>query len=151
MTKQDNVEKRIMGKMKQKTLFRYVTVTAYLISISGAITFVDQQIISGQTMMGNSTSSTSLSESITIAERSVGDNSYAIGAFGEDRGGSLVYRIILGTLGTEFYDVTVDSDSGNVLRTQELSQKELEDEHLEHSQKMLSQPKLNNTFNTFMH
>ena len=151
MTEQDNIEKRIMGNMKQKTLFRYVTVTAFLISLIGAITFVDQQIISGQTMMGNSTVSTSLSESITIAERSVGNNSYAIGAFGEDRGGSLVYRIILGTLGTEFYDVTVDSDSGNVLRTQELSQKELEDEHLEHSQKMLSQPKLNNTFNTFMH
>jgi hypothetical protein len=151
MTEQDNIEKRIMGNMKQKTLFRYVTVTAFLISLIGAITFVDQQIISGQTMMGNSTVSTSLSESITIAERSVGNNSYAIGAFGEDRGGSLVYRIILGTLGTEFYDVTVDSDNGNVLRTQELSQKELEDEHLEHSQKMLSQPKLNNTFNTFMH
>ena len=151
MTEQDNIEKRIMGNMKQKTLFRYVTVTAFLISLIGAITFVDQQIISGQTMMGNSTVSISLSESITIAERSVGNNSYAIGAFGEDRGGSLVYRIILGTLGTEFYDVTVDSDSGNILRTQELSQKELEDEHLEHSQKMLSQPKLNNTFNTFMH
>ena len=151
MTEQDNIEKRIMGNMKQKTLFRYVTVTAFLISLIGAITFVDQQIISGQTMMGNSTVSTSLSESITIAERSVGNNSYAIGAFGEDRGGSLVYRIILGTLGTEFYDVTVDSDNGNVLRTQELSQKELEDEHLEHSQKMLSQPKLNNTLNTFMH
>lgn len=151
MTEQDNIEKRIMGNMKQKTLFRYVTVTAFLISLIGAITFVDQQIISGQTMMGDSTVSTSLSESITIAERSVGNNSYAIGAFGEDRGGSLVYRIILGTLGTEFYDVTVDSDNGNVLRTQELSQKELEAEHLEHSQKMLSQPKLNNTFNTFMH
>ena len=47
--------------------------------------------------------------------RAVGNNSYAIGAFGEDHQGSLVYRVILGTPGTEFYDVTVDSESGNVL------------------------------------
>ena len=151
MTKQDNIKKRTIGKMKQKTLFRYIAVTAFLISFIGVITFSDEQTIRGQTMMGNSTVNTSLSESITIAESAVGNNSYAIGAFGEDRQGSLVYRIILGTPDTEFYDVTVDSDSGQVLTTQELSQKELEDEHLEHSQKMLSQPKLNNTFNTFMH
>jgi len=151
MTKQDNIKQRTILNIKQKTLLTYITAITFLIAFMGAIIFMEERSIKGQTMMGNSTVNTSLSQAITTAEQSIGNNSYAIGAFGEDRGGSLVYRVILGTSGTEFYDVAVDSESGHVLTTQELSQKGLEDEHLEHSQKMLTQPKLNNTFDTFAH
>lgn len=151
MTKQDNVKKHTSRNQKQKTPFTHYIAAAFIVSFIGAITLVNEQSISAQTMIGNSTVNTSLSQAITSAERAVGNNSYAIGAFGEDRQGSLVYRIILGTPGTEFYDVTVDSESGNVLTAQGLSQTELEDKHLEHSQKMLTQPMLNNTFDTFVH
>lgn len=150
MTKQDNINKRTTCNIKQKT-FNYITATTILISLIGVITSMDQHSINGQTMIGNSTVNSSLSQAITTAERSLGNNSYAIGAFGEDHDGSLVYRIILSTSGTEFYDAAVDSANGQILTTLELSQKELEDKHLGHSQKMLTQPKLNNTFDTFAH
>jgi uncharacterized membrane protein YkoI len=76
---------------------------------------------------------TSLTQAITTAEQSVGNNSFALAAFGADLGGDLVYMIILGTPGTEFYNVIVDPGNGQILSSEESSQKEIKDRHLEHS------------------
>jgi hypothetical protein len=76
---------------------------------------------------------TSLTQAITTAEQSVGNNSFALAAFGADLGGDLVYMIILGTPGTEFYNVIVDPGNGQILSSQESSQKEMEERHLAHS------------------
>jgi hypothetical protein len=76
---------------------------------------------------------TSLTQAITTAEQSVGNNSFALAAFGADLGGDLVYIIILGTPGTEFYNVIVDPGNGQILSSQESSQKEIEERHLKHS------------------
>jgi hypothetical protein len=76
---------------------------------------------------------TSLTQAITAAEQSVGNNSFALAAFGADLGGNLVYIIILGTPGTEFYNVIVDPGNGQILSSQESSQKEIEERHLAHS------------------
>ena len=92
---------------------------------------------------------TSLSQAMMTAEEAVGNNSFAIAAFGSDHSGKLVYTIILGTPGTEFYSVTVDPGNGHVLATEELSKRELERRHLAHSQKVLEEPHLMN--NTFVH
>jgi len=75
---------------------------------------------------------TSLTQAITTAEQSVGNNSFAL-AFGADVGGDLAYIIILGTPGTEFYNVIVDPGNGQILSSEESSQKEIEEMHLKHS------------------
>lgn len=77
---------------------------------------------------------TSLTKAITTAEQSVGNNSFALAAFGADIGGDLVYMIILGTPGTEFYNVIVDPGNGQILSSEESSQKEIEERHLKHSE-----------------
>jgi hypothetical protein len=92
---------------------------------------------------------TSLSQAMMTAEEAVGNNSFAIAAFGSDHRGTLVYTIILGAPGTDFYYVTVDPGNGQVLATEELSKSELEKRHLAHSQKVLEEPHLMN--NTFVH
>jgi hypothetical protein len=76
---------------------------------------------------------TSLTQAMTTAEQSVGNNSFALAAFGGDHGGYLVYTIILGTPGMKLYNVIVDPGNGQILATQEISPKELEKMHLEHS------------------
>ena len=76
---------------------------------------------------------TSLTQAMTTAEQSVGNNSFALAAFGGDHGGYLVYTIILGTPGMKLYNVLVDPGNGQILATQEISPKELEKMHLEHS------------------
>lgn len=80
---------------------------------------------------------TSLTQAMTIAERSVGNNSSALAAFGNDRGGYFVYHIILGTPAMEFYNVMVDPGNGQILATQETSKKELEKMHLDHSYEVM--------------
>jgi hypothetical protein len=80
---------------------------------------------------------TSLTQAITTAEQSVGNNSFALAAFGADLDGDLVYIIILGTPGTEFYNVIVDPGNGQILSSQESSQKEIEERHLKHSAAVL--------------
>ena len=142
-----------------------------LIAIMGVITFTSEHSINAQMMIGDrggfGNMNTSLTQAMTIAEQSVGNNSFAIAAFdnivgndpfaiaafGEDRAndlaGKLVHTIILDTPGTEFYHVIVDPGNGQVLATQELSQKELENMHLEHSRKVRVEPHLMN--NTFVH
>jgi hypothetical protein len=63
----------------------------------------------------------------------VGNNSFALAAFGADIDGDLVYMIILGTPGTQFHNVLVDPGNGKVLASQEESQMEIEEKHLAHS------------------
>jgi hypothetical protein len=76
---------------------------------------------------------TSLTQAMTIAEKSVGNNANALAAFGAEHGGYFAYRIILGTPAMEFYNVIVDPGNGQILATQKVSQKELEKMHVEHS------------------
>lgn len=80
---------------------------------------------------------TSLTKSMTTAEQSVGNKSFALAAFGDEQGGYFTYRIILGTSGMKFYNVWVDPGNGKVLAKQEVSQNELEMMHQEHSAKMV--------------
>jgi len=76
---------------------------------------------------------TSLTQAMTTAERSVGNNSFAVAAFGGEYGGYFAYQIILGTPTMEFYTVLVDPGNGHVLATQKVSAAELERMHQEHS------------------
>jgi hypothetical protein len=76
---------------------------------------------------------TSLTQAITTAERSVGNNSFAVAAFGGEYGGYFAYQIILGTPRMEFYTVLVDPGNGHILATQKVSAAELEKMHEEHS------------------
>jgi hypothetical protein len=76
---------------------------------------------------------TSLTQAMTTAERSVGNNSFAVASFGGEYGGYFAYQIILGTPTMEFYTVLVDPGNGHVLATQKVSAAELERMHQEHS------------------
>ena len=76
---------------------------------------------------------TSLAQAMTTAERSVGNNSFAVAAFGGEYGGYFAYQIILGTPTMEFYTILVDPGNGHVLATQKVSAAELERMHQEHS------------------
>jgi hypothetical protein len=67
---------------------------------------------------------TSLTQAITTAEQTTGNNSFALAAFGGPHDGFLVYTIILGTPGMEFYKVIVDPGTGQILASQEISQME---------------------------
>ena len=81
----------------------------------------------------NSKINTSLTQAMTTAERSVGKDAFAVAAFGSEEGEYFVYRIILATPGMEFYWVKVDPGNGQILATQQVSQKELDKMHFEHS------------------
>ncbi|HKI10080.1 MAG TPA: hypothetical protein VKA09_16945 [Nitrososphaeraceae archaeon] len=76
---------------------------------------------------------TSLTQAITSAERTVGNDSFAVAAFGGESGGYFAYHIILGTPRMEFYSVLVDPGNGHILSTQKLSGAELDRMHVEHS------------------
>ena len=91
----------------------------------------------------------SLSKAIDIAQQSANNNSYAIAAFGEKIDGGIVYSIMLATDGLDFYEITVDPGNGIILSTENISKDELEKRHLEHSQRVLTEPHLMN--NTFVH
>ena len=64
---------------------------------------------------------TTLTQAITTAEQHVGNNSYAMSANGEEKGGVLVYCIILGSPDMKFNKVLVDPGNGQVLQSKELS------------------------------
>ena len=81
----------------------------------------------------NSKINTSLTQAMTAAERSVGNDAFAVAAFGSEEGGYFAYRIILATPGVKFYWVKVDPGNGQILETQQVSQKELDKMHYEHS------------------
>jgi hypothetical protein len=76
---------------------------------------------------------TSLTQAITAAEHTVGNDSFAVAAFGGEYGGYFTYQIILGTPRMEFYTVLVDPGNGHILVTQKVSAAELEKMHQEHS------------------
>ena len=86
----------------------------------------------------NSRINTSLTQAMTTAERSVGDNAFAVAAFGSEEGGYFAYRIILATPEMKFYYVKVDPGNGKMLETQQVSQKELDKMHKEHSAMVVS-------------
>ena len=65
-----------------------------------------------------------MTQAITTAEQTIGNNSFALAAFGGPHGTYLVYTIILGTPGMEFYKVIVDPGTGQVLASQEMSHME---------------------------
>jgi hypothetical protein len=67
---------------------------------------------------------TTLTQAITTAEQTTGNNSFALAAFGGPHGTYFVYTIILGTPGMEFYKVIVDPGTGQVLASQEMSHME---------------------------
>ena len=64
---------------------------------------------------------TTLTQAITTAEQYVGNNSYAMSANGEEKGGVLVYSIVLGSPDMKFSKVLVDPGNGQVLQSKELS------------------------------
>jgi hypothetical protein len=76
---------------------------------------------------------TSLTQAITTAERTVGNDSFAVAGFGGEYSGYFTYQIILGTPRMEFYTVLVDPGNGHILATQKVSAAELEKMHQEHS------------------
>jgi hypothetical protein len=75
----------------------------------------------------------SLTQAITTAEHAVGNDSFAVAAFGGEYGGYLTYQIILGTSKMEFYTVLVDPGNGHILAKQKVIAAELEKMHQEHS------------------
>jgi uncharacterized membrane protein YkoI len=86
----------------------------------------------------NSKINTTLTQAMTTAERSVGNDAFAVAAFGSEEGGYFAYRIILATPGMKFYYVKVDPGNGEILETQQVSQKELDKMHKEHSAMVVS-------------
>jgi hypothetical protein len=85
----------------------------------------------------NSRINTSLTQAMTTAER-VDNGAFAVAAFGSEEGGYFSYRIILATPGMNFYYVKVDPGNGEILETQQVSQKELDKMHKEHSAMVVS-------------
>jgi uncharacterized iron-regulated membrane protein len=140
--------------MKSKVLTITVIATAALISIIGVMSYSVQEVSAqnmtkmgdfgnmtsgmGEKMMINGTINlqqtifeaigskvnTTLTQAITTAEETIGNNSFALAAFGGPHGDYLVYTIILGTPAMEFHKVIVDPGTGQVLASQEMSQKE---------------------------
>ena len=86
----------------------------------------------------NSRINTSLTQAMISAERSVGSDAFAVAAFGSEESGYFAYRIILATPEMKFYYVKVDPGNGQILDTQEVSQKELDKMHKEHSAMVVS-------------
>jgi hypothetical protein len=86
----------------------------------------------------NSRINTSLIQAMSTAERSVGNDAFAVAAFGSEEGGYFAYRIILVTPEMKFYWVKVDPGNGQILNTQEVSQMELDMMHKEHSAMVVS-------------
>jgi uncharacterized membrane protein YkoI len=84
----------------------------------------------------NSQINTNLTQAMAIAEKSVGNDAFAVAAFGSEEGGYFAYRIILATPEMKFYYVKVDPSNGQILETQQVSQKELDKMHKEHSAKV---------------
>jgi uncharacterized membrane protein YkoI len=81
---------------------------------------------------------TSLTQAMIIAEQSVGNDSFALAGFGAEEGGYFMYRIILATPEMKFYNVKVDPGNGQILETQQVSQKQLDKMHKEHSAMVVS-------------
>ena len=119
---------------------------------AGNTTFGQQQQQHEQKMINNGTVNlekiifqaieskinTSLTQAMATAEKSVGNDSFAVAGFGSEEGGYFAYRIILATPAMKFYWVKVDPGNGQILETQQVSQKELDKMHKEHSTMVVS-------------
>jgi uncharacterized membrane protein YkoI len=81
----------------------------------------------------NSKINISLTQAMTTAEKLVGNDAFAVAAFGSEENGHFAYRIILATPVMEFYWIKVDPGNGQILETQQISQKELDKMHREQS------------------
>ena len=81
---------------------------------------------------------TSLTQAMATAEKSVGNDSFAVAAFGSEEGGYFAYRIILATPEMKFYWVKADPGNGQILEIQQVFQKELDKMHNEHSAMVVS-------------
>jgi hypothetical protein len=86
----------------------------------------------------NSRINISLTQAMTTAERSIGNDAFAVAGFGSEEGGYFAYRIILATPGMKFYYVKADPGNGQILEIQQVSQKELDKMHKEHSAMVVS-------------
>jgi uncharacterized membrane protein YkoI len=86
----------------------------------------------------NSRVNISLTQAMTAAERSIGNDAFAVAGFGSEEGGYFAYRIILATPGMKFYYVKADPGNGQILEIQQVSQKELDKMHKEHSAMVVS-------------
>jgi hypothetical protein len=86
----------------------------------------------------NSQINASLTQAMTTAERSVGNDAFAVAAFGSEEDGYFAYRIILATPEMKFYYIKVDPGNGLILESQQVSQKELDSMHKEHSAMVVS-------------
>ena len=75
---------------------------------------------------------------MTTAERSVGNDAFAVAAFGSEEDGYFAYRIILATPEMKFYYIKVDPGNDQILKSQQVSQKELDSMHKEHSAMVVS-------------
>ena len=75
---------------------------------------------------------------MSTAERSVGNDAFAVAAFGSEEGRYFAYRIILATPEMKFYWVKVDPGTGQILNKQKVSQMELDMMHKEHSAMVVS-------------
>lgn len=138
-------------RIPTKQDFLGVSISTVLLMAS-IILYTNNHITNAQTVVNQSgfaNLNVTLSQAIDIAQQSVGNNSYAIAAFGEKTGGGMAYSILLATDGTGFYEIKIDAGKGHLLSTEKISKNELEKRHLEHSQSVLTEPHLMN--NTFVH
>jgi hypothetical protein len=76
---------------------------------------------------------TSLTQAMANAEKSIGNDASAVAGFGSEEGGYFAYGIILATPEMKFYYIKVDPGNGQILEAQDVSQKELDRMHKEHS------------------
>ena len=108
-----------MTKMRDHGDFWNMTSAMQEIMINGTIN-LEQTIFDAI----GSKINTTLTQAVTTAEQTIGNNSFAMAAFGGPHGDYLVYTIILGTPEMEFHKIIVDPGTGQVLASQELSHEE---------------------------
>ncbi|CAN5813783.1 hypothetical protein BH23THE1_BH23THE1_14580 [soil metagenome] len=65
----------------------------------------------------------SLSQAITNAEKSIGNNSFAVAVFASYQNGYLGYIVILGTSEKGIYYVVVDTDNGRILSRENITRR----------------------------
>lgn len=157
MIKQDNnlYENRLKSKIPPKYMMAIIFTLVILGTIASmSLHGVNAQVMTHQDQSGNMSLSTqkvmdngtnnldqtvlevigskanvSLSQAITNAEKSTGNNSFAVAAFASYQNGYLGYTVILGTPEKGIYYVVVDTDNGRILSTEKISQEELQKRH----------------------
>jgi hypothetical protein len=123
------------------TLAANIIAIAIMITLMTTSISISERSVNAQMMgdhVGESKINTSLTQAMATAEKSVGNDSFAVAAFGSEEGGYFAYRIILATPEMKFYYAKVDPGNGQILETQQVSQKELDKMHKEHSAMVVS-------------